>query len=299
MNNRKLIVIAGPTACGKTRLGVGLAHQLGSEILSADSRQVYRGMDIGTGKDLAEYAAFTPPVPYHMIDIADPEQVFTLFHYQQACYEILRQRDPTDPPLVMVGGTGLYIEAVLKDYRIANVPENIVLRERLMAQEKQQLCERLSGEDPDLYGRTDTTSIKRIVRALEIVEYSREHEVQTSKPLGFDLDATVFCIQIERSKLYQLISRRVDARLEEGMVDEVQRLIDRGLSRQRLEMLGMEYREIAAFVHGDKSYDQMVKDLKQAIRHLAKRQQTWFRGMERRGVPVRFVPASEFPGCAL
>lgn len=295
----KLIVIAGPTACGKTRLGVELAHRIGSEILSADSRQVYRGLDLGTGKDLHEYSAVSPAVPYHLIDVAEPSEIYTLYHYQRDCYRLLREMAKTPPwaagekPLVMVGGTGLYIEAVLKDYRLENVPENPLLRDSLMELDRALLEERLRALAPERHATTDCSSRKRIVRALEIVAYGREHTILESEPLAVRLDARVFCVRVERSEVHERISRRVDERLEQGMVDEVRGLIERGIRRERLEMLGMEYREIAHHLFGLKSYEQMVLDLKQKIRHLAKRQETWFRGMERRGLNPSWIAPDE------
>ena len=200
----RVVVIVGPTATGKTRLGVEVAHRLGSEILSADSRQVYRGLDLGTGKDLEEYAAVTPPVPYHLIDIADPERVFTIFDYQQACFAVLRrmatlERFSTDGvPLVMVGGSGLYVEAVIRGYRIADVAEDPDLRARLAGLPIGELRARLRGLDPELAGRTDLTSVKRIVRALEIVAAGGSRGVAYAEPLGVPARFTVFGIRVDR-----------------------------------------------------------------------------------------------------
>ena len=167
----RLIVITGPTATGKTRLGVRVAHRLGSEIVSADSRQVYRGLDLGTGKDIGEYSAVSPPVPYHLIDIADPDTVYTLFDYHRDCYNLLRSlhsaHGSRPRPLLMVGGTGLYIEAVLRDYRIPDVPEDPDLRHSLLGQRREDLIERLHRMDPEVAARTDTSSTKRVIRALE------------------------------------------------------------------------------------------------------------------------------------
>ncbi len=291
--NGALIVIAGPTASGKTRLGVALAHRLGSEIVSADSRQVYRGLDLGTGKDLAEYTATDPPIPHHLIDVAEPEEIFTLFHYQRAVYDILSERPAEAPPLIMVGGTGLYIEAVLKGYRIANVPENPTLRAALMPKDPRQLVTQLQREDPDLYSRTDCSSHKRVVRALEIVAYGREHELHTSEPPATPLRPLIFCVRIERSKLHERIRQRLDQRLGAGMVQEVEGLLARGLSHERLAMLGMEYREIASYLAGAKSYDDMRDTLEREIRRLAKRQDTWFRGLERRGLKTHWIAGDD------
>lgn len=295
----RLIVIAGPTACGKTRLGVRLAHRLGSEILSADSRQVYQGLDIGTGKDLEEYREVDPPVSVHLIDLVPPERVFSLYDYQQACYRILRRKNREarysegNVPLVMVGGTGLYIEAVLRQYRLANVPEDPELRRRLMQEDHAELCRRLEREDPGLFARTDIKSKKRVVRALEIAAFAAEAPVRYTEPLGIELDYQIYCLDPDRGDLYRAIGARLERRLGQGMVEEVRRLVDSGLPRSRLDQLGMEYRQIAAYLEGDKDYETMVADLAQEIRHLAKRQLTWFRGMTRRGLPVTWIEPGE------
>jgi len=260
-----VLAIVGPTACGKTRLGVEVAHRLGSEIVSADSRQVYRGLDIGTGKDLAEYAEVDPPIPYHLIDVADPEQVYTLFRFQQDCYRVLREMASQPPfadhsvPVIMVGGSGLYVEAVVRQYRLADVPKNAELSKR------------------------------RVIRAFEIAEYGETHPVRYGEPPGLSLSFTVFGVEVTRAELRRRIGLRLRERLEEGMVEEVQGLLDLGLGPARLEDLGLEYREIASYLQGKKSREEMTSDLETAIGRFAKRQQTWFRGMERRGVPIRWM----------
>ncbi len=203
----RVLVIVGPTAVGKTRLGVEVAHALGSEILSADSRQVYRGLDLGTGKDLDEYSAVDPPVPYHLIDIADPKDVYTLFRYQQDCYEVLRNLAERPAygsgsvPLLMVGGSGLYVEAVIRAYRIADVPEDPDLRQHLESLPTDVLVERLRGTDADLAGRTDLTSRRRVIRALEIATAAKKGHVETSEDPGVEIDWRVFSIEVDRAVL--------------------------------------------------------------------------------------------------
>jgi tRNA dimethylallyltransferase len=291
----RLIAIVGPTAVGKTRLGVEVAHSLSSEILSADSRQVYRGLDLGTGKDLDEYAAVDPPVPHHLIDVADPEEVYTLFRYQQDCYRVLRElatraRYGTGAvPLVMVGGSGLYVEAVIRDYRIADVPENAELRARLRRHPGSELVARLRREDPELARRTDLERRERVIRALEIAAAAQNGPITRSEPLGFDLESRVYAIRIDRSELRRRIRDRLEARLAEGLVDEVRGLLAGGLSPGRLDRLGLEYREIGAYLAGRTSYRDMVDRLAIAIGRFAKRQETWFRGMERRGTRVIWI----------
>jgi tRNA dimethylallyltransferase len=294
-----VLVIVGPTACGKTRLGVEVAHRLGSEIVSADSRQVYRGLDIGTGKDLAEYAEVEPPVPYHLIDVADPEEVYTLFRYQQDCYRVLRELASRTPfadhsvPVIMVGGSGLYVEAVVRQYRLADVPANAELRIRLGDRDLEQLVVDLKQRWPDFAVETDVTSKRRVIRAFEIAEYGETHPVRYGEPPGLSLSFTVFGVEVTREELRRRIGLRLRERLEEGMVEEVQGLLDLGLGPARLEDLGLEYREIASYLQGKKSREEMTSDLETAIGRFAKRQQTWFRGMERRGTPIQWIEADD------
>lgn len=291
--NMRVPVIVGPTASGKTRLGVELAHRLSAEIVSADSRQVYIGLDIGTGKDLHEYAAFQPPVGYHLIDVAPPDEVFTLYDYQQACYEVIRKKASSaqdgQMPLVMVGGTGLYVEAVIRDYRIADVPANPALREALSREPLEALVDWLKQEAPHLVERTDMSSSQRVIRALEIAAAERSGPVQYTQPLEVEAAFVVFGLRVRRQDLAARIEERLASRISEGLVEEVSDLIDQGLSEKRLEALGMEYREVGAHLRGDKSFDQMVSDLSAEIRRLAKRQETYFRGMEKRGTPINWV----------
>jgi len=294
-----VVVIAGPTASGKTRLGVEVAHQLGSEIISADSRQVYRGLDLGTGKDLEEYTQFETPVPFHLIDIVDPEETYTLFQFQHDCYRLLRAKNKErrfcsgNVPLIMVGGSGLYVETVVRDFRIADVAENRELRDHLEKIPLEQLVARLEREDSELAERTDTSSGRRVVRALEIAEHARSAPVHSGERPGIDLRFSVFCVDVERSQLKRRIGDRLRSRIASGMVAEVQGLLDRGLSYERLEELGLEYREIAAHLRGMKSLEDMKFDLEHAIGRFAKRQQTWFRGMERRGVPIHWINTND------
>ncbi len=294
-----VLVIVGPTASGKTRLAVEVAHRLGSEIISADSRQVYRGLEIGTGKDLAEYAGVEPPVPYHLIDIVDPEEVYTLFRYQEDCYRVLgdlAERPPFAaervPPLI-VGGSGLYVEAVVRGYRLADVPMDREARADLERLPLAELVERLRREAPEVAETTDLSIARRVIRGLEIAAFSRRSPVRYSVPPSVELRFTVFGVAVERDELGRRIGRRLRQRLEEGMIEEVRGLLERGLSRRRLDELGLEYREVAAFLEGEKDLDQVVSDLESAIRHFAKRQQTWFRGMERRGVPIRWITSAD------
>ena len=290
----RLLVIVGPNAVGKTRLGIRVAHALGSEIVSADSRQVYRGLDIGSGKDLEEFRQVSPPVPYHLIDVAEPCTIYSLYHYQRDCYRLLERNAGQRPfvdgvPLVMVGGTGLYVEAVLRGYRMANVPEDVELRERLMQREHEEMTDELQRLDPDLAQRTDCSSKKRVVRALEIAAYACDHEVQYSKPPPVAIEHAVYGIDVPQDELHRRIDARLVARMDEGLLAEVQGLLDAGVTPTRMEMLGLEYREVTAFLTGRKSEQQMTDDLRRGIRRLAKRQMTWFRGLSRRGIDVTWI----------
>jgi tRNA dimethylallyltransferase len=291
----KVIVIVGPTATGKTRLGVDVAHRLGSEILSADSRQVYTGLDLGTGKDLDEYRSVSPPVGCHLIDICDPRQTYTLFHFQQDCHRVMRElaRDRRygsgAVPLVMVGGTGLFVEAVVRGYRIADVPEDPGFRQGLRDRTHDELVARLAAQNPELHARTDVSSTRRVIRALEIAEASAKSPVLYSEPLGIEVGFTVFGVKTGRDTLRRRISRRVEARLGLGMVDEVQGLLDAGVSHERLHQLGLEYRAISAHLLGRTSHREMVEDLTRRIQQFSKRQMTYFRGMERRGIEIHWI----------
>jgi tRNA dimethylallyltransferase len=284
-----LIAICGPNASGKTRLGVELALQHDGEILSVDSRQVYRGMDIGTGKDLEDYDTSSGRVPYHLIDIVEPDQNYTLWQYQDDFYRAFREIGGRGKMPVAVGGTGLYLEAVLKQYEIPDIPENSELRQELMQLSKEELEARLRECDPELHGRTDTTNKKRIVRALEVALYGREHTVRWGHDDPPEIRPLVIGVLWERQELRRRIEARLDARLEQGMVAEVRQLMDRGIEEKRLDQLGMEYRHIGHFLSGKVAEGQMREELQRDIGRLAKRQETYFRGMERRGIPVHWV----------
>jgi tRNA dimethylallyltransferase len=290
----RVIAIVGPTAAGKTRLAVDVAHELGSQIVSVDSRQVYRGLDLGSGKDLDEYRRTTPAVPVHLVDVADPGDVYSVFHYQSDCYRLFAAAAERPPfregtPLVMAGGTGLYLEAVLKGYRIPDVPEDAHLRGELMKLEREELVERLRRQDPSLASKTDQSNKKRVVRALEIAARARLAPIRYSDPPPLKMVASVFVVDVDRRELNRRIDERLDERLARGLVEEVRGLLDGGLPPARMMRLGLEYREVTAYLTGGKKYNRMTADLKQGIHLFAKRQQTWFRGLERRGIPVTRV----------
>ncbi len=288
-DQKNLLVICGANASGKTRLAVALALRLNGEIISADSRQVYRGLDIGAGKDLEEYHTPSGTVPCHLIDIADPGDVYTLFHYQRDCYKVINDILGRGKTPIMAGGTGLFIEAVIRNYTIPNVPENRPLRELLMKKEKSDLIRQLQEADTALFESTDKTSKKRVVRSLEVAEHARRHPVQSPAQDMPDIRPLVFCITWPRQALIERINARLAERLDKGMVAEVRKLLDSGVSCQRLVYLGMEYKHIARYLTGEVSYDAMVRELAGDIHKLAKRQMTYFRGMEKRGTPVHWI----------
>jgi len=294
----RLAAIVGPTATGKTRLAVEVAHEIGSEIISVDSRQVYRGLDIGSGKDLGEYRAVAPPVAAHLVDIADPAEVYTVFHYQRDCYRVLAEAVERSPfregtPMVMAGGTGLYLEAVIRGFRIPDVAGDEPFRSALLELDREEVVDRLWKENPRLAVRTDLSSRKRVVRALEISAQERSGPIRYSDPPPLHMEPMVFVVDTERPELHRRIDARLDERLGEGLVEEVRGLLGGGLPRERLMQLGLEYREVTEHLTGEKSYDRMVDDLRRGIRLFAKRQQTWFRGLDRRGVPSRRIGPGE------
>ena len=285
-----ILAVVGPTACGKTSLAVDLALSMGNaEIISADSRQVYRGMDIGTGKDIAEYTRAGVKVPYHLIDITDAGEKYNLFEYQRdflSAYDDIKARGAFP---VVCGGSGLYVESVLKGYRLLPVPENPVLRAELETKSLEELTAILATYK-QLHNNTDTDSKKRAIRAIEIEEYYLSCPVEErSFP---QLNALVVGVQVDREVRRERISRRLRERLEQGMVDEVRRLLQSGITAEQLAYYGLEYKYLTLYVTGTIGYDEMVRALEIAIHQFAKRQMTWFRGMEKRGVPIKWVNVS-------
>ena len=286
----KLITILGPTASGKTTLAAHLAARLGdAEIISADSRQVYRGMDIGTGKDLADYHVEGKDIPYHLIDICEAGEKYNLFRFQQdfhAAYDDILSRHHRP---ILCGGTGLYIESVLKGYKMEAVPENPELREQLKDCSLQELKKILEGYKT-LHNVTDLDTTKRAIRAIEIQAYYREHgTLEREFPA---IDSLIIGVDIERELRRQRISERLRYRLEqEDMVGEVQRLL-KHVPAEDLIYYGLEYKYLTLYCLGKLSYDEMVKQLEIAIHQFAKRQMTWFRGMERRGFTIHWIQST-------
>ena len=281
-----LITILGPTACGKTRLAAKLAHAVGGEIISADSRQVYKGMDIGTGKDLKDYVVDGIPVPYHLIDIAPPGYKYNVYEFQRdfiASYSDIRRRGRI---AILCGGSGLYLESVLRSYHLMPVPENPALREQLADKSLAELSEILAGYRP-LHNTTDTDTAQRAIRAIEIEEYNRRHPAQ-ARPFP-SLRSLTVGIDIDRDTRRRRISERLEARIGEGLVEEVRQLLATGLTPDDLIYYGLEYKYATLYVTGAISTEAMLSQLEIAIHQFAKRQMTWFRGMERRGVSIRWI----------
>ena len=284
-----MITVLGPTASGKTDLAVELAKRIGGEIVSADSRQVYRHMDIGTGKDLEAYG----DVPYHLIDICDAGTKYNLFQYQEdfhKAYADIRKRDAWP---ILCGGTGLYIESVLKGYGLSPVPQNAELRESLEGKSLEELTELLVNlkrqTGSDMHNRTDVDTAQRAIRAIEIETYNlhnpqplRETPAVSSLIVGVDID---------REERRRKITLRLETRLKEGMIDEVQGLLDRGVKADDLIYYGLEYKYVTEYCIGKLSYEEMFRRLEIAIHQFAKRQMTWFRGMERRGFTIHWIDA--------
>ena len=288
MPNYDLITILGPTASGKTPLAAALASRLHTEIISADSRQVYRGMDRGTGKDLEDYIVDDHAVPYHLIDIADPGYKYNVFEYQRdflKAYEDIRQRGMVP---IMCGGTGMYLESVLKGYRLLPVPENPELRAQLSNKSLEELTALLSTYK-SLHNTTDVDTAKRAIRAIEIEEFYQHTPVdERSFPT---LKSLIIGVDIDRELRREKITRRLKQRLEQGMVDEVRHLLDNGLKPDDLIYYGLEYKYLTLYVTGQLTYEEMFNQLEIAIHQFAKRQMTWFRGMERRGFTIHWLDA--------
>jgi len=287
---QKLITILGPTASGKTPLAAALARETDGEIISADSRQVYRRMDIGTGKDLADYG----DVPYHLIDICEPGTKYNLFQYQQDFFDayediVRRGRQP-----ILCGGTGLYIEAVLKGYHLSPVPQNQPLRDRLEGKSLEELTTMLQElkqkSGSTMHNTTDVDSCQRAIRAIEIETYNLEHPMPLRELPA--IDSLIIGVSIDRDLRREKITRRLKARLDEGMLDEIRALLDSGIPAEDLIYYGLEYKYLTEYVVGRLTYDEMFRQLEIAIHQFAKRQMTWFRGMERRGFTIHWIDAT-------
>jgi len=282
-----MLVVLGPTASGKTRLAVQLAEHFGGEIVSADSRQVYRGLDIGAGKDLAEYGE----IPCHLINVAELDEEYSVFHYQRDCMRCVQDIRARGKLAIICGGTGMYLDAVLSGYRLVETPANESLRGELSSLEQEELEQRLRSLKPDIHNVTDTVDRDRLVRAIEIAEYERTHPPE---PLP-ELTRLLIGVQWPRPKLRQRIRARLDERMAAGLVEEVDGLLQQGVSAERLRQLGLEYRFVTDFIEGGiKNRNDLIQKLASAINQFAKRQETWFRRMERQGHEIHWIPEGRF-----
>lgn len=289
MNNYELITIIGPTASGKTAFAAALAARLDTEIISGDSRQVYRSMDIGTGKDLADYVVDGKQIPYHLIDICNPGDKYNVFEYQHDFHKAFEEIRKKGKLPILCGGTGMYIESVLRGFKLLDVPQNPALRESLKGKSLAEL-EQILASYKVLHNKTDVDSAQRAIRAIEIEEFykteapdKREYAPINSLIIGVDIDR-----ELRREK----ISKRLRARLDEGMVDEVRAILATGVKPEDLIYYGLEYKFLTLYIIGQLTYDEMVSQLEIAIHQFAKRQMTWFRGMERRGLRIHWLDAT-------
>ena len=307
---QKMITIIGPTASGKTTLAAHLAASFiaegqPAEIISGDSRQVYRGMDIGTGKDLCDYTVELPStdtqyptptilkIPYHLIDICDPGEKYNIFEFQQdflKAYEDITSRGALP---ILCGGSGLYVESVIREYHLSPVPKNEELREELSHKSMEELTAILMDlkekNNSDMHNKTDVDSPQRAIRAIEIEAYNLEHK--TEDRYFPPIETTIIGVDIPRDERRRKISTRLKNRVDEGMVDEIKRILDSGVSAEDLIYYGLEYKYVTEYVIGKRSYEDMLKELEIAIHQFAKRQMTWFRGMERRGCKINWIDA--------
>ncbi|MBN1956626.1 MAG: tRNA (adenosine(37)-N6)-dimethylallyltransferase MiaA [Desulfuromonadales bacterium] len=288
-NRFNLMVVLGATAGGKTTLAVKAARKFNGEIISADSRQVYRGMDLGTGKDLVEYGR----VPHHLIDIADPGTEYNVFQFQHDCFAAIEGIRGRGCLPILCGGTGLYLDAVLRGYRLVEVSENSALREELRALEDEEIRSRLLTLKPEQHNRTDLDQRERIIRALEIA--IGEHEAEQDLPPVPQLRPLVFGLHWPRNVLRKRIAQRLQQRFDQGMIEEVQQLHESGVPWESLEFYGLEYRLIAQYLQGKLNRNDMVQKLRSAIGQFAKRQETFFRRMEKKGVDIHWLDGQGEP----
>lgn len=289
MNNYELITIIGPTASGKTAFAAALAARLDTEIISGDSRQVYRSMDIGTGKDLADYVVDGKQIPYHLIDICNPGNKYNVFEYQHDFHKAFEEIRKKGKLPILCGGTGMYIESVLRGFKLLDVPQNPSLRESLKGKSLAEL-EQILASYKVLHNKTDVDSAQRAIRAIEIEEFYKTEA--PDKREYAPINSLIIGVDINRELRREKISRRLRARLDEGMVDEVRAILATGVKPEDLIYYGLEYKFLTLYIIGQLTYDEMVSQLEIAIHQFAKRQMTWFRGMERRGLHIHWLDAT-------
>ena len=279
-----MLTILGPTATGKTALAAAVADLANAEIISADSRQVYKGMDLGTGKDYDDYIVNGKTIPYHLIDIQEPGYEYNVYEFKRDFYQAYNNIVAAGKRVILCGGTGMYIDSVLGQYRLEKVPENKVLRKELEVKADDELVAMLSELRP-LHNHTDTDTHERLIRAIEIEQYYAQNSTIEDPAIP----SVVVGVELERQVVRDRITTRLHQRLDEGMVEEVQRLLDSGVDSEKLLFYGLEYKYITWYILGQISYDDMVKKLNIAIHQFSKRQMTWFRRMQRKGVAINWV----------
>lgn len=281
-----LLTITGPTACGKTSLAVAVAHAIGGEIISADSRQVFKGMDIGTGKDIEEYTIDGHTIPYHLIDIREAGYEYNLYQFQNDFIDAFHRITTQGHQPILCGGTGMYIESVIRNYPLSNAPVDPEYRKSLEAYSDEELIQRLSSLIK-LHNHTDTENRSRLVRALEIQEYNKKHpEDHVSMP---PMDHIVIGVHYPREIIIERIRLRLEQRLEQGMIHEVEQLIAQGVPTERLMKYGLEYKHLTRYILGECTYAEMFEKLYTDIRRFAKRQMTYLRHMERNGIAIEWI----------
>ncbi|MFV0417930.1 MAG: tRNA (adenosine(37)-N6)-dimethylallyltransferase MiaA [Dysgonomonas sp.] len=289
MNKYDLITIVGPTASGKTTFACHLAYTFDTEIISGDSRQVYKWMDIGTGKDLDDYIVHGKKIPYHLIDIREAGDKYNIFEYQHDFYQAYTDIKNRNKTPILCGGSGLYIESVLKGYSLVNVPENKELRKRYEDHSLQQLTKILESYKA-LHNTTDVDTAQRAIRAIEIEEYRKEHPLEQNEfP---PLNSLVIGVNIDRELRREKITKRLKTRLEEGMIEEIKSILDKGVKPEDLIYYGLEYKYVTLYLQRQLNYQEMFSQLEIAIHQFAKRQMTWFRGMEKRGIAINWIDAT-------
>lgn len=286
INSRKLITILGPTASGKTQLAAQLAHQFNAEIISADSRQVYRGMDLGTGKDLDDYLVNGVQVPYHLIDIVDPGYEYNIYEFQRDFLNAYQKIIDQDKQVILCGGSGMYLEAILMGYQLQEVPHNDDLRNQLKMLSDKQLKEKYLNYKV-AHNVTDLTDRERLIRAIEIQEFEKKQADTTAKFPSFK--SLNFGIYYERSEIRKRITSRLKYRLKNGMIEEVEKLLENGITDEQLKFYGLEYKFVTQHVKGEINYNDLFQKLNSAIHQFSKRQMTWFRRMEKKGIEIHWI----------
>ena len=284
--NYDIITILGPTASGKTSFAANLATNLNAEIISGDSRQVYRGMDIGTGKDLKDYIVGQRMIPYHLIDIVDAGYEYNIFEYQKDFYKVFNEIKDRRKIPILCGGSGMYIESILNGYKLIQVPQNKVLRDEFEKTKTEKLVKILSSYG-SLHNISDTSDRKRLIRAIEIQQFNKTNkDIQTKLPA---IKSIIFGIDLERDEVRNRITKRLKTRLQEGMIEEVKELMRKGLSSEQIKFYGLEYKFLTSYIMDEFSYDEMFRQLNTAIHQFAKRQMTWFRRMEKKGFNINWI----------